>query len=191
MRARGKFLAITRGDLEVGSTAKIFFPNSHEWACSQAIQPQVLTPEFETFGQGPNILYSGSEEGTSLVAGMHEFSVNSKDLYRLVHFRWLPAHGGSQQCWQQSTFMHFQAKRSCIKEQNSCRRVFPGYSRERALAGISPMLFHVTFGGKGKGGRYGLLIPITPSHRQCKYDRSPLRLWRSLDRTRVIVVVPL
>ena len=51
--------------------------------------------------------------------------------------------------------MHFQAKRSCIKEQNSCRRVFPGYSRERALAGISPTLFHVTFGGEGGGGGGG------------------------------------
>lgn len=42
----------------------------------------------------PSILYSGSEEGTSFVAGMHEFSVNSKDLYRLVHLRF---HGGFQQ----------------------------------------------------------------------------------------------
>ena len=48
--------------------------------------------------------------------------------------------------------MHFQAKRSGIKEPNSCRRLFPGYSRERALAGISPMLFHVTFLGNGGGG---------------------------------------
>ena len=49
--------------------------------------------------------------------------------------------------------MHFQAKRSCIKEPNSCRRVFPGYSRERALARhLSNVVPRYFFGEGGKGG---------------------------------------